>query len=70
MNDTFFNVLHAPMITTKQLKLRDSFEDVTPMLKSVSERKKKYALCIKYSVYLYIWGMCLFIGKEVKANLN
>jgi hypothetical protein len=35
----FFDVLHAPMITAKQLKLRDSSGGLAPMPKLAYERK-------------------------------
>jgi hypothetical protein len=54
VNCTFFDVLHAPTITTKLLKLRDPFGSLAPMPKLAS--KKKYALCIIYSV------CCLYVG--------
>jgi hypothetical protein len=39
---TFFDVLHAPTINAKQLKLRDLSGVLVPMLKLASERKEYY----------------------------
>lgn len=49
----FFDVIHAPMITAKQLKFRDPSEGLTPMPKLVL--REKYVLRIKYLVFsLYL----------------
>jgi hypothetical protein len=39
VNYTFFDVIHAPTITSKQLKLRDPSEGLTPMPKLVLREK-------------------------------
>jgi hypothetical protein len=53
VNCTFFNVLHVPKNTTKQLKLKDPSRELTPMRKLDSEIK----VCSMHkiiSLYLYL----------------
>jgi hypothetical protein len=70
VNGTFFDILHVPKNVAKQLKSRDPYGDLTltPMPKSISE--KKICSIHKNSVCVYTWYERLCIGYEVEVNLN
>jgi len=56
----FFDFLHAPKITAKQLKLRDLVGDLTLMPKSISEKRVCSMHKNNSSIYTSYKG--LFIG--------